>query len=89
MSDNLAACGTRTLIDVGLAHTLNDTYLSNESKTVHAKAANAIAMIALVLESPVIIIIIPGYAASRIRSVYSTAGSDTTIAAVFWRIMQD
>ena len=49
----------------------------------------AIAMIALVLESPVIIIIIPGYAASRIRSVYNTAGSDTTIAAVFWRIMQD
>jgi hypothetical protein len=31
------------LIDVGLAHTLTDTYLSNKSKTVHAKAANAYA----------------------------------------------
>ena len=30
------ACGTSTLIDVGLAHTLNDTYLSNKSKTVHS-----------------------------------------------------
>ena len=39
----VVACGTRTLIDVGLAHTLNDTYLSNKSKTVHAKAANAYA----------------------------------------------
>ena len=53
------------------------------------RVGGSIAMIALVLESPVIIIIIPGYAASRIRSVCSTAGSDTTIAAVFWRIMQD
>jgi hypothetical protein len=43
VSDNLAACGTQTLIDVGLAHTLNDTYLTNKSKTVHAKAANAYA----------------------------------------------
>ena len=44
-------------------------------------------MIALVLESPVIIIIIPGYAASRIRSVCSTA--DTCMQQQVLKFPQD
>jgi hypothetical protein len=40
VSDNLAACGTPTLIDVGLTHSILDTHLSNKSKTVRGKASN-------------------------------------------------
>ena len=40
VSDNLSACGTETLIDVGVTHTLLDTHLSHKSTEVRGKAAN-------------------------------------------------
>jgi hypothetical protein len=40
VSDDLAACGTATIIDMGLPHPLCGTYLSHKSQKVRGHAAN-------------------------------------------------
>jgi hypothetical protein len=40
VSDNLAPCGTSTIVDLGIPHPLCGTYLSNKSRTERAHAAN-------------------------------------------------